>query len=231
MATTRPVASIGQLESPHIFPDSANGNAGWRLMFTEASGSKARRTNSLQAITASPATHVSDLSAAGWSLPDSLYGYLSPDTTVSGWVASEQLRAGKVDFLAAQNAYNFDGIHIAHIYWSGSNFRLRVPSVVSVDHVGSNLGSLRMSLRNYSPSRHDVEFVLSAPARAKVRLDVFDVMGRRIATLIDRFIQPGETSLRWSGEAGNGAMARSGVYFANLSFAGGTRSTSFSMVR
>ncbi len=231
LATTRPAANIGQLESPHVFPDSTSGNSGWRLMFTEASGNKARRTNSLQFISAGALTHVSDLSASAWSVPDSLAGYLAPDTTVRGWVASEQLRAGKIDFLAAQNAYNFDGIHISRMYWTGSNFQLRVPSIVSVDHVGSRVSTLQLALRNYSPERRLVEFAIRAPSRLKVRLDLYDVMGRRIATLIDRPIAAGETTVRWDGASSSGISAQSGMYFANLSFAGGTRSASFSVIR
>ena len=48
-----------------------------------------------------------------------------------------------------------------------------------------------------------------------VRLDVFDVAGRRITTLVSGARGAGEHEIAWGGETANG-MARRGVYFARI---------------
>jgi hypothetical protein len=53
-----------------------------------------------------------------------------------------------------------------------------------------------------------------------VRLDVFDVAGRRIATLVSGARGVGEHEIAWGGETGSGTVRR-GVYFARLETPGG----------
>lgn len=52
---------------------------------------------------------------------------------------------------------------------------------------------------------------------ARVRIDVFDVAGRRVATLLDRTAPAGSGDVRWSARAADGSRLRSGVYFVRLS--------------
>jgi len=58
-----------------------------------------------------------------------------------------------------------------------------------------------------------LRFALDQPT--EVRLEVFDVAGRRVATLVDGTRGVGEHEVAWSGTASAGS-ARSGVYFARL---------------
>jgi len=174
---------------------------------------------------------IADTAAGHWSSPQAVYSYLSPETTVSGWVASEQLRVGKVDFLAAQDGYNVDGIHISRMYWTGSNFKLRVPSMVSVDNVGSRVRNLRLALRNFEPDRKPIEFIVEVPIALRVKLTVYDVMGRKVTTLLEKAVLPGQTVIRWNGTSIRGTRVGSGMYFALLTFNGGTRTLSFPMLK
>ena len=48
-----------------------------------------------------------------------------------------------------------------------------------------------------------------------VRLDIFDVAGRHLATLVDGPRAPGDHEVAWDGTTGSGP-ARAGVYFARL---------------
>jgi len=52
--------------------------------------------------------------------------------------------------------------------------------------------------------------------RARVRVAVCDVLGRRLRTLVDGPLPAGNTDLAWDGRDRTGALAKSGVYFISL---------------
>lgn len=56
-----------------------------------------------------------------------------------------------------------------------------------------------------------VRFELSKSEQ--VTLQIFDILGRKVATLADRVYEPGVQSLIWNGSAENGKNADSGMYF------------------
>jgi hypothetical protein len=60
-----------------------------------------------------------------------------------------------------------------------------------------------------------LRFDLARPA--DVRLEVFDVAGRRLATLAERTWPAGAWALRWDGRGQSGQRLGSGVYFIRLS--------------
>lgn len=55
---------------------------------------------------------------------------------------------------------------------------------------------------------------LSAPTA--VRIDLYDLQGRRVRTLADRVLHRGSTVIPWDGRDASGAAARCGVYFARM---------------
>lgn len=226
-ATQKANTGIAQLESPHVFADSISG---WRIMFTAGESGTAFRHSSLRMLQSS--FGVADTAAGAWSDdPIVLYDYLAPDTTVSGWVASEQLRVGRVDFLAGVNVYNYDGIHISRMYWSGDDFTLRVPSVASVDHAGAKTRSVRLSTIDFSPGARQLNFRIDLPVKMPVKLVVYDVMGRIVQVLVNKPLRAGETIVRWDRETRAGMTAASGVYYACLTYATGTRTLQLPIVR
>ncbi len=73
--------------------------------------------------------------------------------------------------------------------------------------------------------RTEISFELSsAGASGAVRLDIFDLGGRRVAELYDGRMPAGRHSLTWTGTTEGGESAESGVYFVRLSTAEGVRS-------
>lgn len=74
-----------------------------------------------------------------------------------------------------------------------------------------------------------VRFDLAGPGRARV--DVFDVGGRRIATLADRDFAPGRYSAQWDGRDASGRAAGAGVYYVRLTTAGHSLRTRLAVVR
>ncbi|MDR3667580.1 MAG: fibronectin type III domain-containing protein, partial [Ignavibacteriaceae bacterium] len=52
--------------------------------------------------------------------------------------------------------------------------------------------------------------------RGWMTLEVFDILGRKIRTLVNEFQLPGEFTLRWDGKNDNGKMLASGVYIYRM---------------
>lgn len=73
-----------------------------------------------------------------------------------------------------------------------------------------------------NPFRAEVSVSYAVPFRSRVRIDVHDLAGRRIAVLADELKDPGWHTVRWTGTDGNGRRAATGVYFMALQCAGRT---------
>jgi hypothetical protein len=59
-----------------------------------------------------------------------------------------------------------------------------------------------------------IEF--SVPTMQDVRLDVYNILGRRVATLVDGLLSPGQHSVEFAARSEDGAPLASGVYFYRL---------------
>ena len=70
------------------------------------------------------------------------------------------------------------------------------------------------------PAQHDVTIRYSLPAAAHATLHVYDVSGRRVATLADGIHAAGPHTLRWDRRTSSGAEARPGLYFYELNTSG-----------
>ncbi len=57
---------------------------------------------------------------------------------------------------------------------------------------------------------------VSSSGRARVRLEIFDVAGRRVSVLEDGFRKAGSYSVSWDGTGTGGGTAASGIYFIRL---------------
>ena len=74
-----------------------------------------------------------------------------------------------------------------------------------------------------------VEF--SVPAAMAVDLAVFDLMGRRVASLSHGVTPAGERSVRWDGRDASGQLAPVGVYLLRLEAGGASRALRFVIAR
>ncbi|MBI5710635.1 MAG: hypothetical protein HZC42_10080 [Candidatus Eisenbacteria bacterium] len=156
---------LWQVESPHVIPDSGyvppywvSGDrpTGWRLMYTW--GGNHPDTQILRVAKDTLTVNVADTLSSGWGFTQTLYSYLSADTTVRGLQASEHLKAGNVDYIAGYNAYLVDGIQISRMYWNGPNFYLRIPAVTGVDVAGASTASVRLRVLEFDPKARKVRF-------------------------------------------------------------------------
>jgi flagellar hook assembly protein FlgD len=65
----------------------------------------------------------------------------------------------------------------------------------------------------------------------RIRLELFDVMGRQVRTLAKGDALEGSTDIAWDGRDGKGRAAASGVYFARLVCRAGVRTVRVPLVR
>ncbi len=115
-------------------------------------------------------------------------------------------------------------------YWLGARACSGPEALIGPFRVAGAASSafLRMSIAP-NPSRDVTRFAFEAPRAADVRLEIFDVTGRRIATPYQGRVAAGPFEVAWRpGSAGGHAL--SGVYFARLEGLGRTRITTFTIV-
>lgn len=74
-------------------------------------------------------------------------------------------------------------------------------------------------LRNYpnpfNPSTQ-IDMELTGNAAVQVKLEVYNLMGQRIATLTDETLEPGQYSVEWNGCDSHGRPASSGLYLCRF---------------
>jgi hypothetical protein len=71
--------------------------------------------------------------------------------------------------------------------------------------------------QNYpNPFNPATSLSFSLTSREHVSIEVFDVSGRLVVTLIDRDVEPGVSSVRWDGRDESGLEVASGTYFARM---------------
>ena len=66
------------------------------------------------------------------------------------------------------------------------------------------------------PFRSELRLLLRTTRSERVRVDVFDVQGRRVRTILDEDVSPGERVLTWDGRMPNGSDSPAGIYFVRL---------------
>jgi hypothetical protein len=87
---------------------------------------------------------------------------------------------------------------------------------------GSDPAAVAALHQNYpNPFGPATSLSFSLASRERVSIEVYDVSGRRVATLIDKDIEPGVSSVRWDGRDEAGEEVASGTYFARM--AAGTK--------
>jgi subtilisin family serine protease len=82
-----------------------------------------------------------------------------------------------------------------------------------------------------NPFNPRVALAFALPSSGPVRLEIYDVSGRRVASLIDRPMDPGTHTAVWNGIDDAGHRVASGVYFVRLNACGQTRRTKAVLMR
>jgi flagellar hook assembly protein FlgD len=77
----------------------------------------------------------------------------------------------------------------------------------------------RLALRQNAPNPFSsgtaLTFDVPSPG-ADVRLEVFDVAGRRVCVLLDGAQPPGRRAVHWDGQDSTGRRVASGIYYCRM---------------
>jgi hypothetical protein len=113
------------------------------------------------------------------------------------------------------------------LMWFGEN--LNVINEVT-PHVG---GGLVTALHPAQPNPFNPTTTLSfdLAARGHVQLEVYDVMGRRVRTLVNEVRDAGRYQLMWDGKNSAGRSVASGLYFARMEAEGFTATEKMTLLK
>jgi len=88
---------------------------------------------------------------------------------------------------------------------------------VSVKKEGAGVPKEYALMQNFpNPFNPTTEIVFALPKTEKVTLAIYDVLGRKVKTLLDRHFQPGQYSVSWDGTDQWGRPVASGIYLYRL---------------
>ena len=129
---------------------------------------------------------------------------LAPGDSVEVWVSAW---VGSLAFTATDTI---------RVFWPGGGDD---PEDGNVDDAAFR-ERFRLEQNRPNPFNPKTVIVFSTPAAAHVRLDITDVTGRLVATLVDGHLEDGEHQTEWDGRASNGTPVASGVYFSTVTARG-----------
>lgn len=100
-------------------------------------------------------------------------------------------------------------------FQSGSIWTDQTTDVDEIADLTPREFSLEQNFPN--PFNPSTTISFAVPRAGKVSLEVYDILGRKVVTLLDDYVEAGRHSVEWSAES-----APSGMYFYKLSHAGGS---------
>jgi len=107
-----------------------------------------------------------------------------------------------------------------NLFPNWGELRVKVGNAARSLAQSSGPGGLSLRLASSSPSRGGMSFRFAIPADGAVRLAIYDIQGRRVATVLDQTLAAGSRTARWDGRDIQGKLVASGAYFAKLEAAG-----------
>lgn len=165
--------------------------------------------------------------------------YVSADSTVNqdlGSIALENLGTGQyrgVVLNAGEGEYTFalscecdkeggETIHRETVAATLVGRSANALTGVGQDGAGLHTPESAFRITSVAPNPFNPRTVISfaVPERQRVTLSVYDISGRRRATLLDGLTEKGEHTLAWSAQDDRGRPLASGVYFVRLVSAG-----------
>ena len=124
---------------------------------------------------------------------------------------------GSQNFVAVALAANGNGSSSGDSYnfyggASGTKFAINVSNSAGVE----GTATAWLAPPNPNPCRREAEIAFSLATPEPVRVEVLDVSGRRVATLVSGMRPAGRQTARWDRRGDDGTRAASGLYFVRL---------------
>lgn len=227
--TSTAFMNAGRDESPHVL--HRNGN--WWLLYTSNYILGDLITYTLKPT--SPADSVGWGQVGGWSRPDSLKSitcgqHVFP-SSLNQWHATEYVGIGPHEYLSAfaDNLFGGGVIQFSQIVPPDAtcptdSIRLECPDAwtgVNLEGPRLVLHPIALGVAGASPAHGAASLRLAVAQRARVHVAVYDLLGRRVRTLLDGWTPEGAITLQWDGRSDQGGVAGSGIYFVRATSASG----------
>lgn len=171
--------------------------------------------------------------------PSSFYGYSVPDFSFSiSWGA-----AFDTIYLAPDALYEYNTTYTLTCTSAtdqAGNILVGLPAEFGFTSIPSGVSgkpdpkayTLKLGPVVPNPiSNGNVSFRFSLPAAGNVSLEVFNVLGQKVATLVDGRVEAGEHVHNWNGSDASGRKLSSGVYIYQLKAMGRTLTRRMTVIR
>ncbi|MBM2841436.1 MAG: Bilirubin oxidase [Bacteroidetes bacterium] len=117
---------------------------------------------------------------------------------------------------------NYDGIYLLHCHNlehedDGMMMNFRVNNTTGIENEKTGVPSEFRLHQNYpNPFNPSTTIDLDIPTTSHVRLEVFDIRGKHVGTLVDRIMERGQHLVTFSALSRDGSPFPSGTYFARM---------------
>jgi len=100
----------------------------------------------------------------------------------------------------------------------GNQMDATISSPLDVTHAGGSgiPKTYALNQNHPNPFNPSTEIAFDIPRQSDVTLDVFNIMGQKVISLIDRPMAPGSYRATWNGSDASGQKVTSGMYFYRL---------------
>jgi hypothetical protein len=151
----------------------------------------------------------------GWVGLDSWKGYLQPGESQTLNLTFDPLCYPRGTYEAELLLDGWDKNHQLERKIIPLNFCIDTTTYVSQDNVETHQVFIR--LRNYpnpfNPTTN-IEFIITHAGQVKV--EILNILGQRVKTLLDEFQTPGYKLIAWDGKDYSGKEVSSGIYFCRV---------------
>ena len=118
------------------------------------------------------------------------------------------------DLLHNERIWDGDGNGVAIIDMGCYEFG--APPVVCIEYPIIEIID-EINLSNYpNPFNPETKIVFNLPEECNVKLEIYNIKGQKVKTLLDCYMSPGRSEMIWNGKDGNGKLVSSGIYFYKL---------------
>jgi len=173
---------------------------------------------------------ISNDGGVSWNTVGAITGYPGSSFYYDEYDISSSLDPGQHDyrigFMFSSDGVQQSGIlKIDDIGWAIG------PMTGIVDNPDNLPVELALGQNYPNPFNPQTNIYFELPSRSDVTLDIFDVLGRKIASLVDEQLDAGSYSVIWDGRDNSGNMASSGIYFYRLSTDLGVRQAKMTLLK
>jgi hypothetical protein len=112
-----------------------------------------------------------------------------------------------------------------HRVWDGDNNGVAIIDMGCYEYdaepyveiTQNQIPSTQYQLTNYpNPFNPETKIIFDLPEAGQVKLEIYNIKGQKVKTLLDCYMSPGRSEMIWNGRDDNGKRVGSGVYFYQL---------------